>query len=393
MGNSNRHYDIMSKSSKEKKSVRGPASYDREKLYFQVWTRPTENIAEKYGVTGSTIRKMCRAHNIPLPPISYWQRDPKQKDKTIRNAKGILNFLSNKDIVDVTKIANSITLSETVRHPILINHQKSMKKWAQYHNFDELAPINISTFDKNSSGSPALWGCISTEMMPRAYLILDSLFSAFEMVGCTVNSDLSIVIRNETVRFNITECKSETPHTYSDKETEYIEQCLAEGRDHAIRSIDYSFNGQLCFAVEKDCFVRDTGTLNLEDRLCEIFLLLYAKSEKERIIREINEDKNREESERKLIKKMYRAEHDRQIDMLRELENEAEDFERAQRIRRYISAFNQEELNDENRQWVEWASGMADWLDPSIAAKDKYFGRREHKKSEKEKKLLKFKSE
>lgn len=46
----------------------------REELYKQVWTKPVREIASENGVSDVAFAKMCRKHDIPLPPRGYWAR-------------------------------------------------------------------------------------------------------------------------------------------------------------------------------------------------------------------------------------------------------------------------------------------------------------------------------
>ena len=36
-------------------------------------------------------------------------------------------------------------------------------------------------------------------------------------------------------------------------------------------------------------------------------------------------------------------------------------------------------------EWITWAKAKADWYDPTVAAKDEFFGEREHEKSKEQK--------
>ena len=49
-------------------------SYEREKLYKQVWERPVSSVAKEYGVSDTAIAKACRRLCIPLPPRGYWAK-------------------------------------------------------------------------------------------------------------------------------------------------------------------------------------------------------------------------------------------------------------------------------------------------------------------------------
>lgn len=46
----------------------------RDDLYEQVWAEPIIKVAQKYGITGTALSKICRKVGIPVPPVGYWQR-------------------------------------------------------------------------------------------------------------------------------------------------------------------------------------------------------------------------------------------------------------------------------------------------------------------------------
>lgn len=46
----------------------------REKLYEQVWAMPVMAIAERYGMTGTGLAKICKRLVVPVPPRGYWAR-------------------------------------------------------------------------------------------------------------------------------------------------------------------------------------------------------------------------------------------------------------------------------------------------------------------------------
>ncbi len=49
-------------------------SYNREKLYKQVWEKPVSSVAKEYGVSDTALAKTCRRLCIPLPPRGYWAK-------------------------------------------------------------------------------------------------------------------------------------------------------------------------------------------------------------------------------------------------------------------------------------------------------------------------------
>jgi hypothetical protein len=50
------------------------ASYDREKLYQEVWEEPTKKVAARYGISDVALSKACRQLQIPKPPRGYWAK-------------------------------------------------------------------------------------------------------------------------------------------------------------------------------------------------------------------------------------------------------------------------------------------------------------------------------
>jgi hypothetical protein len=45
--------------------------YDRRALYDQVWSRPVQEVAKAYGISGVALAKTCRKLQIPVPPRGY----------------------------------------------------------------------------------------------------------------------------------------------------------------------------------------------------------------------------------------------------------------------------------------------------------------------------------
>ena len=62
--------------------------------------------------------------------------------------------------------------------------------------------------------------------------------------------------------------------------------------------------------------------------------------------------------------------------------NLAEDYRIACEIRNYINAIScQDNLSNEMKDWIKWASKKADWFDPIIDRKDEILEEREHEET------------
>ena len=84
-------------------------------------------------------------------------------------------------------------------------------------------------------------------------------------------------------------------------------------------------------------------------------------------------------------KEENRKRYNEEIIKTNALLNQADDYEIACKIRAMVTAVEQKGTAD--AQWIAWAKAKADWFDPTVAARDKFFGRRNHKQSIVQKKL------
>jgi len=46
----------------------------RTDLYDLVWSKPMTHLAREYGISDVALRKTCQKHDIPTPPVGYWEK-------------------------------------------------------------------------------------------------------------------------------------------------------------------------------------------------------------------------------------------------------------------------------------------------------------------------------
>lgn len=51
-----------------------PQELTREELFDLVWSEPVARVAERYGLSGAGLRKLCLRHDVPVPPRGHWAR-------------------------------------------------------------------------------------------------------------------------------------------------------------------------------------------------------------------------------------------------------------------------------------------------------------------------------
>lgn len=49
-------------------------SFEREKLFDEIWTTPVTKLAKGYGLSDVGLRKICVALDVPLPPRGHWAK-------------------------------------------------------------------------------------------------------------------------------------------------------------------------------------------------------------------------------------------------------------------------------------------------------------------------------
>lgn len=52
--------------------ARRTISYERSRLYGEVWTEPVRTVAKRYGVSGVALAKVCHELKVPVPGRGYW---------------------------------------------------------------------------------------------------------------------------------------------------------------------------------------------------------------------------------------------------------------------------------------------------------------------------------
>lgn len=423
----------------------------RKQLYDEVWEISAMGVARKYDISYPQFLKQIKNAGIPVPPSGYWVKlnrgkpvekatlegafddvvvlvkdlSQLKKQKTesfqestkeapvhfetvsvpeevmppVQKTQAAEKAQKSAEVVDtaeerkvLTTIASQIRLPEETErmHAQIIAHRKVIAEWRKEEKRNAAPGRNI----RSASTPPFLATEIAEDSVPRACRIIDALIKATEPSGCSLTEGLMFIVNGETVRIAFTESKDKVDHILTKEENRQMLKYEEDRKRYSfvsrpqIRKYDYVFNGRLCLTVNAQKSFRDCKSYRLEDRLGDILLELYIAAEdvrQKRLEREEAERKRQEEAQRREERrKRYNAEVDRTI----ALENMAEDYDMACKIRRYIEAHAAAHPDEDLSEWIAWANAKADWYDPTVARKDEWLGQRDHA-SEKSKKSLK----
>lgn len=308
---------------------------------------------------------------------------------------GILEFLDAEEKNKVISTACSLEIDEDAKlHKVLVQYKKKITAYndelkkaqsREYYNPRYNKPANEPEFFKE----------VSEDGIKRFMGIMDTLYKAIEKLGGTINDDLSVKIRSDVVRFKVAEAKDKVKHELTKKEAQELIRYEDERKRYSwaskpqIRQYDQVFNGRIRIVFGEKSYIRDSEKEKLEERLGDILILLFEKSEENRIDRERREEEQRRRDEEARRQEELRKRKENEIKLTKELVNKAEDYRIASEIRSYINAMIESGNEEATSEWIEWARQKADWYDPAVACEDEYLGRREHGKSKEDKDLEK----
>lgn len=396
----------------------------REELYKEIWEISLTGVAKKYDLNYSKLVSACKEHNIPYPTSAYWTKKkmgldikddvmllPESHEKEIRlelkNSKPLfkkndneeendiqefnyLNFLDENERSKVATVISELDINKHKRlHKTILDYKNKVKderkeeRQRNYYN----PYYNIHNYTETG-----YFANVSKNEKDRCMKVLSTIYYAIEELGGKMNSDFSMQIRGERLNIEIEELKDKVNHELTKEEAKKLVEYEDEKKRYSyaykpqIRKYDYIHNGKLKITFENREYIKETDKVKLEDKLGDIIVKLYEKSERIRVVRVAREEEaKRREEERKReveLKNKRKEEAIKTIDLV----NKSEDYRIACEIRNYIKAVElKEELDEDTKQWIKWANKKADWFDPIIDANDELLGKREHGVSSKDK--------
>jgi hypothetical protein len=364
----------------------------RAELYEQVWKVPISKLAEKYGISGVALKKICKKLNVPTPPRGYWARIqsgqrlpktplPKKKygtpssheiltDHAIAQRK-MAEVPSDEDLPDQLKALRVVKVPKTLRnpHPLVENTNQFLSK---------AKPDDYGVFRVRKNNCVDLR--VSPRMLNRSLRIWDGLLKCFEELDYEIitesgyDSQTSVVIFDEKVEISLKEKVHRLPHVLTQKEIEKQKRYSWERPG----PWDYEPTGRLTLSIGgyvPDGFRKnwsDTKKRELEILLGDFVKAVYrvALTKRDRTI-EQEEDKRRWQEE--LRRRQEEAERlEREKKRLLDLEDQAERWVKAEKLRAYLKEVEKvvtinglsEIQGVPVQEWMRWALEHADRIDP-----------------------------
>lgn len=391
---------------------------DTDKFMIQILPFETDNDIERYKVVKRVVDDFIGDLNLNIPGLgkkllSIWHEEVfengTKKDAAIQLKKKDLIWPIMVVATDVGYCDNSFAdiFDSSAYDEIVRQYRETIESCCERCEFFIKVLCDYNTYQTTKKPSEKCLDFVmnkwrdyllefeldgmSDECMSRAIAILDTVFKSIESLGGSINSDLSVKIRDDIVRFRMVESQDQVKHEMTKQEAQELVKYNDDIKNHRwaskpqIRKYDKVYNGKLRIEFGERSYIRDNDSEKLEDRLGDILVTLYEKAEENRIVREAREEAERKRVEEARCREENRQRKEQEIRLVKELVNKAEDYRIAKEIREYIQAMIDSGNEDITPEWIEWALKKADWYDPSIETEDEYLGKRQHEKSAEEK--------
>lgn len=322
------------------------------------------------------LHRICKRLKVPVPERGYWAKlrsggktEKKPLPKFAGNDQIVIYRWENSDLKRLqVQTAQFDFLDSDERQRVL-----GICQSIEVDNYStKLHPLTAKVHHKVSQSSK-----------DRAERIIDTLLRTFDKLGFPVSFEdktNNVSIRGEKVRFTITELSHRMEHQKTPQEL--------KDKYAYIPPYDFVPSGEISLIIDdwdaKQKSWNDGKRQKVENCIGEFVIGLIKTAEINRIQTENRRrgEQIRQEEERRQRELEKQRKHEKK--RFEQLEKDADDWRRAQRIRAYTEAVeaNQERLQSDPEQreklknWVRWAKEKADWLDPLTAKNDPVFGAR-----------------
>jgi hypothetical protein len=368
--------------------------YDREELYQKVWEKPMLKVAEEYGVSSVALGKTCVKLSIPLPGRGHWaklahghagaekpqlpklnkvpviyrssaaQRKPANSSQTDAEF-GTINQLLASGALTLPQIDSAAR-----PHPLIRLTASGLRSLSRKDEFGILLPREQGGLDVK----------VSAATLDRALHVMAQVIAVLGSQGHKVDvSDEGktvALVNGEQVRFAIEEpvrkvvtSKPRVPNP-TDR-WDYDEIVTHEPSGKLVLTILSGIWGQF----EQRKRWSDGKTQRLEGLIANFVAGLLRTAVNLR--RQEEERKRRDAEQKKREQERFQLQKDVQEEekKLERLNKLVEDWERANRMRRFIAAYAEQtgvspsEEQSEDKAWIEWAFQQADRIDPLVIEK------------------------
>ena len=377
----------------------------REELFEQVWERPMVDVAADYGISDVGLKKICDKHRIPVPGRGYWAKKAAGKKVARAHFRTVSDPAVNRIMIQGSPARRLPEAVKKAREAAKKRERRPENKVEVVAVPQDLHPKVARTRGELEKAKPSDKGVVRTsgpdlfdleigpESIGRVIAFLDALITAAEDRSYQVvkgNQALELFVDDERLSFKLVEHTTRSKHNPTEAELAAIEKWEKRQQrrqqnwgygDWTPRPTppewDYLPNRHLQVIVNDGCYghngLRRTfgdGKAQRIETLINAILEAFAtwsvaikakRIEDEQRRREWEEEQQRREEQRRLT-----ALESKRVEALTK---SLERWDQHRRVLDYVAAVEaklstDDEQREAARQWIDWAKGFADRIDP-----------------------------
>ena len=361
----------------------------RSELHRMVWEEALSKLAPTLGLSDVGLRKLCKRHNIPLPPQGHWAKAPERRSPHRTPLPKPNDDWDLEFIIPPQATPEGQSELEEKFGPLIAAEALPESRIVVADIADPPHQMTKAVSKKLDKARPDQFGAVLCEIptafrvrapresIDRALRIIDALARAFDARGLAIekgpdNGTAGVRVAGQLLRLNLEETSSRQAHRATEAEKVEIRR-----RGYSSGPIyDFRPSGNMTLKIENmwqagvQASWRDTPARRIEDRLNEVVAGLY------RAVHAIDV-REREEAARKrkvdaenARRAALRAERDSEQKFFTQLDTNVTAWQRAETLRAFIAAVAAQArgddgvLSDEKAAWVARALRLADRVDP-----------------------------
>lgn len=373
----------------------------RKELYEKVWTTPMRTLAPTFGLSDVGLKKLCKRHNVPTPPVGHWAKKvfgkaepqpplpPDKGNESIRisfepEAKPPVEPeipplpVSDPDLVLLVQYekdpANKIVVSDQLHnpHPVTQRTKDAFGKESSSTRMNDL----ISPYSEDRQALLSL--SVGKTSINRALRLMNALLVALEKRGFKINfpagrssdyyhrPNVNVEILAESFVFRLREKtrKVREEPDKTDRQRSWSSRTRYEPKGEFELTASREPWGSLSW--------NDTKRRPLEDRLNDVVIELIVEVERQRRYREQQkreaEERAREAEMQRDRERIERIEESRR----KKFEGLTLRWELSHKLHVFAAAVREEHLRRQGgiepgsdmALWLEWATDYASRVDP-----------------------------
>jgi hypothetical protein len=383
-------------------------SFERQKLFDEVWATPVTGLAKKYGLSDVGLRKICVTLDVPLPPRGHWAKLAAGKSVPKPALHETIVPTTYERMVHVVQVDDVLEKRVTTARNAVLNTEDSAGS-------DYVPPLDPSTFSpqtklvsralkgtKLEEGALTVLGVtwadisVSPDQKERALMLVDRFAHELKVLGAKFeNSHPSVppprrgMRRDTSKKRNSFALHGQTFFIYIRERIMQelvppppptVKKSLRGAREPALqyRAPEYRYipSGKVHVSiVDATTYygnhkVEDTARGTIEHKIKQALQSVADSALRRQVENQVRAE--REQARRTSAEEweVAKAHKDSLLAQLGEFEKMAKDLDRARSLRRLMEDVlaNQVTAPAQLVNSIELIAHMADWLDPLVKA-------------------------